>query len=179
MILEFLQYAGLGGYGQNLGMIFQQLEYFGFFDYILPFLLIFAMVYGILDKSHILGKNIGVNLVIAVALGLLALAFGDVSVFFSTIFPKAGIGLSILLVALILMGIFVPMGEEGTRRWGNYVFFGLGIVLFVYIVFTSLQEFSFWRGDWLGTNWPLILTLVLAGGVVGGIAAGSKTRDKE
>ncbi len=174
-LLQFLQFAPVS-YGQDLGMIFQQLEYFGFFDYILPFLLIFAMVYGILDKSHILGKNVGVNLVIAVALGLLALAFGDVSVFFSTIFPKAGIGLSVLLVALILMGIFVPMGD---REWGNYVFFGLGIILFLYIVFTSLGEFSFWRGDWLGANWPLILTLVLAAGVIGGIAAASKHKKNE
>ena len=82
----------------------------GVFAYILPFLLIFAVVYGILSKINILGeqgKNKGVNAVISVAVGLLALQFDYVPHFFSMIFPYAGMGISVLLVALILANLFL------------------------------------------------------------------------
>ena len=76
------------------------------------FLLIFAVVYGILSTMNIFSKgdkNKGVNAVIAIAVGLLALQWDYVPEFFSVIFPYAGIGISILLVALILMGLFLSV----------------------------------------------------------------------
>ena len=174
-LFQTFQYLPVsGGYPQYFGSFLQQLESLGFFDYVLPFLLIFALVYGILDKSGFLGDNRGVNVVIAVAVGFLSLAFGDVSAFFSLIFPKAGIGLSVLLVALILMGLFVPLGDDDTTRWGGYVFFGLGVLLFLYIFFSSVNEFAFWRGDWLTTYWPGILILIVSVGIIALVVFGGK-----
>jgi len=55
----------------------------GVFAYVLPFLMIFAIIYGILTKTEILGKNRGVNATIALAAGLLALQFDYVPKYFS------------------------------------------------------------------------------------------------
>ena len=60
-----------------------------FFEYILPFLLIFAVVYAILTKIHVFQDNKGAALVVAFAIGLLSLQLGVVSTFFQNIFPKA------------------------------------------------------------------------------------------
>ena len=41
----------------------------GIFDFLLPFLLIFAVVFGILSTIQIFGKHKGVNVIIAVTIG--------------------------------------------------------------------------------------------------------------
>ena len=125
--------------------IFAQLQQIGLFEFILPGLLIFAIVYGLLDKAKILGENKGVNLIIALSIAILALQFGNVSLFFSQIFPRLGIGVAIMVTLLILIGIFVPMGMDEYGKnvgWGNYVFFGVGAVIFLVAVFDSLANYS-------------------------------------
>lgn len=47
----FLQYYGYTG--GDIGNFLSQLEQMGFFAYALPFLLIFAITFGILSKVHI------------------------------------------------------------------------------------------------------------------------------
>ena len=98
---------------------------YGVFAYVLPFLMIFALVYGLLSKSKLLGENRGVHATLALVIGLLALQFDYVSNFFATIFPYAGIGISVLLVALILMGVLTD--DEDAAKW---IFFGIGAVIF-------------------------------------------------
>ena len=57
----------------------------GVFAYLLPFLFIFAVVFGILNKTKVLGENKGVQATIALALGLLSLQFDYVSNFSSSL----------------------------------------------------------------------------------------------
>ena len=100
-------------------------EHLGIFEYILPFLLIFAVVFGILTKSEVLGTNRGVNTVISLAVGLLAMQSYVLRSFFRTIFPYAGIGIAILLVGLILIHTqttFITssdLHESGCMHWLN------------------------------------------------------------
>src|SRR3989344_7721104 len=98
----------------------------GVFAYLLPFLMIFAVVYGILSKTDLLGDNRGVNATIALAIGLLALQFDYVSNFFASIFPYTGIGIAVLLVALILMGLI----SDSDEKWPKFVWFGIGFIIF-------------------------------------------------
>ncbi|MBS3073020.1 hypothetical protein J4477_04260 [Candidatus Pacearchaeota archaeon] len=155
---------------QPLGVLLQQLADMDIFFYVLPFLLIFALVFGILEKANILGPGAGkggnrgdnrnINAVIALAVGLLAIQFDQVPVFFSVIFPKLGIALSILLAALILVGLFVDLNRNGGPA---LVFFGLGAVAFVIIVLYSFQDYVWWQGGWWQDNFS---ALVAAGVVI-------------
>ena len=128
----------------------------GVFAYILPFLMIFAVVFGILDKSKILGKNKGVHVTLALAIGLLALQFDYVSNFFATIFPYAGIGIAVLLVAVILMGL---LGDDETKKW---LYFGLGAVIFVVILLYTFYDFN-WIGGYVGSSDWIPGVIFLAG----------------
>src|SRR6056297_2047698 len=111
------------GTGGGIGNALFQLEQMGVFAYLLPFLLIFALVYGILTKTTILGNNKGINVVLAIAIGLMALQFNFVSYFFAEIFPRLGVGLAILLVMAILIGAFVDLDDQ---KWAKWLFFGVG-----------------------------------------------------
>ena len=55
--------------GGAVGNLLYQLETMGVFEYVLPFLMIFALVYAILNKAKFLGNNNAVNVVLSLAVG--------------------------------------------------------------------------------------------------------------
>lgn len=123
--------------------VLNQWNQMGVFSYVIPFLLIFAVVYGVLAKVKIFGEDSrGVNAIIALAIGLLALQFDFVSTFFATIFPRFGIGLAIVVVVVILMGIFVENmeGMKGLKWMG----LGIGIA----VVLWALSQWSWSLDSW-------------------------------
>ncbi len=143
---------------------------YGVFAYVLPFLMIFALVYGLLSKSKLLGENRGVHATLALVIGLLALQFDYVSNFFATIFPYAGIGISVLLVALILMGVLTD--DEKSAKW---VFFGIGALIFVVVLLYTIYDFR-WLGGYSAEDWIvwIILALIVAGAIIGVVLGGKK-----
>ena len=151
-----LQFAS----GFNFQDFLNNLATMGFFSYVLPFLLIFAVVYSLLVRIDIFRDNKGAAVLIAFAIGLLALQLSWVSEFFQTVFPRFGIGVALLLIALILAGAFIS--DKTSYKW---IFFGLGVLIFIIVM---LGAFSDWR--FTGTNWwdqygsvAIVITLVVAG----------------
>jgi len=129
-----------GLYGYTIGDILNTWADMGIFAYALPFLMIFALVYGILTKTGILGaENKGVNSVIALAFGLLALQFDYVSGFYASLFPYAGMALAVLLVAMILLGL----SSDGKPI--NKVWMGIGAVIGIIVLISSMSD-MFWLG---------------------------------
>lgn len=138
----------------------------GVFSYVIPFLLIFAVVFAILKKTKILGnENDGILAIISVAVGLLSLQFDVVSEFYAVIFPRFGVGLSIFLVLIIFIGFFFPKDSDiGKMKPIGYVV-GIGAVAWALVSW----------GDWVGNGigwwveeyfWSIII-LALVVGVIG------------
>ena len=126
-----------------------QWESYGLFDYLLPFLLIFALVYGILSHTKSFGENNAVHLTIALVLGILALRMGFVQDFFREIFPRFGIALAVLLVVVILMAAFIPGDHKTGWSIGIYVLGGIAALLVVFNSFSALGFFgSGWWYEW-------------------------------
>ena len=87
----------------DIQTLLQEWESIGIFDYVLPFLIIFSLIYAVLTSTNLFGKkNKPVYVLIAVAIGLMALRVGYVQQFFAEVFPRLGVGLAILLVVIIL-----------------------------------------------------------------------------
>lgn len=150
VMIALASYGSFGG--GTLGDLFAQWEAAGIFSIALPFLLIFALVFGLLMKLNIFATkdnpNKGINVIIALAVAFMALQFDMVSMFFSEIFPRLGIALSIILVILILGGLFMPKDKEN-----NWFMVALVIVVFIIIgtvVYNSLSVFGWSIG---GPGW--------------------------
>ena len=120
----------------DIRYLLSQWEAQGVFDFLLPFLLIFAVVFGILTTTNILGKNKGVHIIIAFVIGLLALRLDFVPRFFAEIFPRLGVGLAVILSLIILIGLFVPQDEMRFWLWG------LGAIAFVIAIVVISQSFE-------------------------------------
>jgi len=149
MINWVITLASYGSFGGGaLGDLFAQWEAAGIFQYALPFLLIFALVFGLLQKLNIFATkdnpNKGVNVIIALAVAFMSLQFDMVSMFFSEIFPRFGVALSIILVILILGGLFMP-----TNKDNNWFMVALAIIVFIIIgtvIYNSLGVFGWGIG---------------------------------
>ena len=162
--------SGLAVWGNDIASILNTWADMGIFAYALPFLLIFAVVFGILSATRMFGENKGVNAVVALAVGLMALQFDYVPTFFATIFPYAGVGIGVLLVALILMGLFVTGNEKG---W-FIAFFIIGAVIALIVILSSLASYEWWGGNWWYEYWPAIVALLVIGGLVATVIAATK-----
>jgi len=146
------------------GML-NQWDQMGIFSYALPFLLIFALVYGILSKSEIFGKeNKGAVVIISLAIGLLSLVNNYVSNFFKIIMPNLAIGLSVLLCGIILVGLLWK--EDKMKNWLPFVIFALGAIIFIYVVYGSFSG-NTWGGSYIWDQYgSALVTLLILGGII-------------
>ncbi len=130
----------------SIGEILGDLQDIGFFFYVVPFLIIFAIIFAILEKSGWLGDNKAVKTIVSAGVGLLAIQFGIVQEFFNIIFPRMGVGLAIILVALIFIGFFVKSDKTKELKWIGYVLAAVIIIwaLMSWGSFGGYGSYSFW-----------------------------------
>lgn len=166
MITGGIFLAGHGFFGGGIGAFLNNLENLGFFDYALPFLIIFAIIFGILSKVKLFGDSSkAINGVIAVSVGLMALQFGIVSVFFAELFPRFGVGLSIILVAMVLLGLFI----DPDSKLINYLLLSIAAIIVIVILTQSAGGVGgFFSSYWWQDNWFNFVVIAL---VIGGIIA--------
>jgi hypothetical protein len=168
MIESVITMISYGYYGGAIGDMLLAWQQAGFFSYLLPFLLIFALVFGILSRMDLFKDNKYINGIIALTIGLMALQFQFVSVFFSEVFPRLGVGLAIILIILILTGFFIDPKKSSM----NYALLGVGGVIVVIILVQTAGAVGWSSGSWWYQNWPMVagavFILVLIGIIVGG-----------
>lgn len=147
-ILTLAYYSmGTGGFFGNLMFMLDQN---GFFSYGLPFLMIFMISFGILSNVKLFGDNKAINIVLSLVIGFMALQLNFVSYFFSEIFPRMGVLLSIILVSVISLSPFVDFKKN---KLPSKIFAGVVVVGVLIIVIQSLGAIS-WFSDW-GSNWGI------------------------
>ena len=143
----------------------------GVFSYVIPFLLIFAVVFAILKKVEILGSNKGVHAIVGASIGLLALQFDVVPIFFANIFPKFGVFLAVVLALLLLMGLAgFKIGEGDKDTWVKWIGLAAGAIVILWALgdfaWFGGPGFSFgywWYNEYL---WSLIVLGIVIGAIV-------------
>ena len=139
--------------------LYAQWETSGVFDFLLPMLLIFSVIFGILTSTKVLGGNKGVNFVIAASAALMAMRLQIVSDFFSLLLPGLGIGIAVIVVVLIMAGLFMSQGN--IHEWMPTFYWG-GLVVGLIIVISVLNSFAWFGSPWFQANWvSLIWTTIL------------------
>lgn len=173
MLKEMLM-ASYSFYGDGIGTMFAQWEQYGFFSYLLPFLLLFALIFGILMRVDIFKNSKGINGIIAFVVALMSLQFDFVSRFFAEIFPRLGVGLAIILVVLILLGIFIPQ-----KTWATYTLFGIAAIVLVIVLVNTAGVVGWSAGWWWQDNWPMIAGAVFILAIVGVIVGSANANPSD
>ena len=152
-----------------LGDLFTRWEQIGFFSYLLPLLLIFALVFGILTKVKLFKENKAINAIIALVVALMAIQMEFVPTFFSQIFPRVGAALAVILGLFILMGLFLDPEHPAM----NWVLIGVGVIIFVVVIVQSAGSMGWSTGRWWQDNWVTLLGVGIVIALVVAVIAGS------
>jgi hypothetical protein len=154
---------------------FRQLENLGLTDALLPFLLIFTLLFAVLQKSKLLGKDKrNFNIIVATTISLMTIIphvtgsyppGKDVIELMNTVLPQISIIIVAVLMALLLIGVF-----GGSANWmggslsGWIAILAFGIIIYIFgaeaNIWTNLpQKFSWWGTD---TSSLVVIILVFA-----------------
>ncbi|MBT7705821.1 hypothetical protein HN747_00055 [archaeon] len=136
----------------TIGDLFVDLEQFGFFDFVLPFLIVFALVFAILEKSKWLGENKAVQAIISVSIGLLSTWGMMLTEVYKVLFPRMGIFLGVILVVLIFVGFFIKGDDADAVK----KFAPIGWAAAVIVLLWTLNFFGIWGGYGVGGFWEII-----------------------
>lgn len=146
--------------------LLNQWNYIGI-DYILTFLLVFAVVFGVLTATNILGKEKVVHIIIALVIGLMSLKWGMAVDFFTGIFPRTAIAISVILVLVILTSVFIPDQHKGGWSIGLY---SVGAIAFLFVMFNTFSERGWYSSMWWDQWGGLLIGALLIIGVIIAIA---------
>ena len=113
---------------------------YGFYEVFLPFILVFAIVYGILSKTQILGRGKkNIEIMVSLALALIAIGSLQFSEILKEFIPKLGFGIVIVLGLALFLGLFgVPLS--------NWITVSIGIFVFLIIILLQFSNDAINRG---------------------------------
>ena len=151
---------------------------------LLPFLLIFVVVFAILEKASILGKEKHqINAIVALVIGLAVILFPGPREIIVTILPWLAVGVAVLLVFFILYGFFAgDLSDGGIPGWLKVVL-GILVGLFVIGIVSTVVGFNDVVVGWfqnLGGEvfLNIFMVLLVIGGVIWAVASSAKGGDK-
>lgn len=156
---------------------FQDLEDLGMTDALLPFILIFTVVFATLQKSKILGEGKrNFNVVVAGVLSLMAViphvtrsypAGMDVIEIMNDALPQVSIVLVAIIMALLLIGIL-----GGEAKWmGGSLSGAIALISFALIVYIFGAAANWWdnwpeRYGWWGYDTSSLVIIILVFAIV-------------
>ncbi len=153
-----------------------------FTEMLLPFLLVFVVVFAILQKSKILGEGKAqIDAIVSLVIGLLLIGVPQPRNIIVGLMPWMAVGIAVLLVFLILYG-FIAGDLSKAPDWMKITFgilaglFTLAIVLYV----SGLGNiFLGWFSTGEGSNiWMnIVMILLVIGAMAVAIVSGKKKKE--
>jgi len=176
------------------GSVIDFLQKLGFFDVILPFLLVFTIVFGILEKTRIFGvekidnkeyPRKSINSMVAFAIGFFTVAAKQVVTSLQVSLPNVALVLIIVVCFLMLAGSFMgdkPFSLEGRKGWVGF----LTVVMFLAVILIFLNSFGwltpiteFFAANKNTVLMPIIFLAVIVGSIFFVISSGGKPAEKK
>ncbi|MBW2970838.1 hypothetical protein KY320_01610 [Candidatus Woesearchaeota archaeon] len=169
-----------------------RLEALGLTDMLLPFLLIFTLVFAVLDKAKVFGKEKkNINMIVSLVIALLVVIphvtgryppGGDVVEIINSAIPNVSVFIVAIVMLLIMIGVFgVNVNVAGTSLGGIVTL--LAIIIIGVVFANSAGWFNMRMPSWLGfLNDPdtqaLIVVLLMFGVIVAFVTGGGDSGEK-
>lgn len=158
----------------TLGKAVDFFREFGLFDVVLPFLLVFSVVFAILEKTRVLGEEDGnpkrtLNSMVAFTVAMFVIAANKIVNIINTALPNIVLLTIFIVMFLMLVGILFKEGELNFAEKWKGATAGFAIVLLVAVILIFLNSIELDSGQsWLGFGWEYLITNA-SGAVVGSI----------
>jgi len=111
----------------------EYLQNIGVFDYVLPFLLIFAIVFAALEKTKILGTDkTNINAVVSLVIGLLLISRQEIVAIINEFLPNISLILVVILMSLLLISVIA--GDEFKGLNNGLLTMGIIVVITAVVI---------------------------------------------
>ncbi len=142
-------------------------------NFIYPFLLVFTIVFAVLQKTKLLGEGKKqIDAIVALVIGLILISFAYATDIIIALVPFLAVTLVIIFIFMIIFG-FVSASEKGFElNKGLKVTFGIliGIALLIAVIAATGQ----WQAvysilftkEWSSNIWANVLLLAIIGGAI-------------
>lgn len=156
-----------------------------FMEIVLPFLLVFTLVFAVLDKTKLLGEGKRqINAIISFVIGVVLIGFPFARDIIVKLIPFLAVSLVILFVFMLLYG-FIAGKKEDILSFGLKIalgiIFGLAVlvaVLWVTGVWDDIIEVVLF-GEYSGKILLNVLMLAIIGGAIAIVVSGGKEGGSE
>ncbi len=157
-----------------------------FTEMVLPFVLIFTVVFAILQKTQILGKGKKqIDAIVSLSIGLIVVSYANAVGIINDLMPFAAVSVVIILIFLLLYGMVFKEGEFDLSKKVKNVFGALAALAVTIAVLTITGAWNYIQDNWLGgesqsaivTNIIFIVMVVVAIGIV--MSSGKKKEDSD
>jgi uncharacterized membrane protein len=175
-----------------LGNAVEFLVRFGFFDVVLPFLLVFTIVFAILEKTKVFGTEIidgekvskkSINSMVAFVMALFVIVAQKIVFAIQTSIPQIVLILIVIVSFLMLVGSMSGSEEIDWTKSGWSKF--LAVVIFVGIVAIFMNSvgwlqpvWDYVQGRWQDTLVTSIIFLAIIVGAIFWVTSGGKKKSK-
>jgi len=156
----------------------------GIYDVVLPFLLIFTIVFAILEKTRVFGTEKGVpkknlNAMTAFVISLLVVASRELVSLINNSMANIVVLLLAVVAFLLLYGTFVKEGEPVFLEGGWRTAFMWAMLIGVIVIFLNAANWWIPFITWISRNWNSdvigsIILLVIIVAFIGFITKGEK-----
>ena len=153
-----------------------------FTDYVLPFILVFTLIFAILQKTQLLGEGRKqINSMIGLIVGLILISFPFARDIVVQLMPFLAVSAVILLVFMLLYGFI--MGKKDGDVLHKGVKIALGIILGLALITVLLFISGYWDpiydlmfgGEGSSQIWiNILLVAVIAGAIASVVASKDK-----
>jgi hypothetical protein len=145
-------------------------QHFIFREFILPFLLIFVIVFAILEKTKIFGEDKKqLDAIVAFVIGLIFVGVAYPKDIVNNMILFLTVALVVSFVALLLWGFIMgddgkmPFGDNNAVKWGVWIVIVLTVLIaFLWASGIDLAVFDFlFRQSWSNTFWTNLAFIVV------------------
>ena len=152
-----------------------------FIEIILPFLLVFTLVFAVLDKTKLLGDGKKqINAIISLVVGLILIGFDFARDIVVRLIPFLVAALVILFVFMLLFGFISGKKEGDVLPLGLKI--ALGIIFGLAVLVAVLWVTGAWdyiyevvvEGEFSETIWINVFMLAIIGGAIAIVVSGKK-----
>ena len=106
-------------------------------EVLLPFVLLFAVTFAVLQKTKVLGAKKQIDAIVSLVIGLIVVSFGTATGYIIGLIPFLGVSLIIILVFMILWGFAFHSEDFNIHKyvtWGFGVVIGIALIIAVLVV---------------------------------------------
>ncbi|MEK6863837.1 MAG: hypothetical protein AABX27_00965 [Nanoarchaeota archaeon] len=136
----------------NFSDMIKQLEQMGFYEVILPFMLVFTIMFALLQKIKLFGQDTkNINIVVAVVIAFFFVRVPAIIATVNQFLPKISMIVIVLLMFLLILGVLGSGESTGWTGWPFFIGMAGAVLGIVWAVVTSVPGIS--------TAWPRWLVI--------------------